>query len=151
MLRRWNAFDIAVTSFLGLVLSFPFGDVVGIRSAHTWCLPVAAFKVMLVFMIFWASHDIMNMFDFIARPPPRENKTNATKWQDHSASIRSSTAARAAFGPASRQNWRRDADAPAAAFFALRAEWPPLGASALRRFVTGRAVPPPRLSRPRLT
>jgi hypothetical protein len=74
LVRRWNAFSIAATSFWGLVLSFPFGHLIGIPMTQTWWIPVAFFSVILVFVGLWAWQDAMNMVDFMSRLPPNDNE-----------------------------------------------------------------------------
>jgi hypothetical protein len=72
--RRWNAFNIAATSFCGLLLSFPFGHLVGIPLTYVWCLPVAIFEVMLIFVMVWSWQDTMNMLGFMASLPSKKEE-----------------------------------------------------------------------------
>jgi len=67
LVRRWNAFSIAATSFWALVFSFPIGHAVGIPMEQVWWLPPAAiFAAILVVVSFWAWRDTMNMLEFMA-------------------------------------------------------------------------------------
>jgi hypothetical protein len=74
MFRRWNAFNIATTSFWALISSLPIGHLLRIPWAHTWCIPVILFAIVLVPTMFWAWHDTMNMLEFMVTLPPKENK-----------------------------------------------------------------------------
>jgi phosphotransferase system glucose/maltose/N-acetylglucosamine-specific IIC component len=78
LFRRWNAFNIATTSFCGLILSFPFGHFIGIPCSLAWYFSVGAFAAILVFVMVWAWRDTMNMADFMARLPPKESKPKNT-------------------------------------------------------------------------
>jgi hypothetical protein len=73
MFRRWNAFNIATTSILGLALSLVFGRLVlNIQLTPAWWISVAIFEVVLVVTMCWAWHDTMNMLDFMIRMPCKE-------------------------------------------------------------------------------
>jgi hypothetical protein len=74
LIRRWNAFSIAATSFWGLVFSFPIGHAVGIPMSQTWWYPVTLFAVILLVVMTWAWRDAMDMLEFMAssRLMPKE-------------------------------------------------------------------------------
>lgn len=69
IVRRWNAFSIAATSFCGLILSTALGAIVGISASFAWLFPIIAFSAVLIFVMTWAWRDTMNMLSFIAALP----------------------------------------------------------------------------------
>jgi len=83
LLRRWNAFSIAATSWLGLVLSLISGVAIGIPLDRRWWLPVAAFTALLIPVMVWNWRDTMRMVEFAATLPlnrpnePREAASTA--------------------------------------------------------------------------
>jgi hypothetical protein len=73
LVRRWNAFSIATTSFCGLILSLPFGYLIGIPLTHIWwCAPVGVFAFVLFFVMIWSWRDTMRMVDFMTTTLPPE-------------------------------------------------------------------------------
>jgi hypothetical protein len=66
LVRRWNAFNIAATSFWGLVLAFPIGCALGIPVTLAWWSSVTLFAIILLIMMSWAWCDAMNMLEFMA-------------------------------------------------------------------------------------
>jgi hypothetical protein len=76
MFRRWNAFNIAATSFLALVSSLPIGHLLHIPCTPTWCTPVVVFAAMLVPAMMLAWCETMNMLEFMIRLPPKRQRTS---------------------------------------------------------------------------
>jgi hypothetical protein len=55
LVRRWNGFNIAGSSFWGLVFSLPFGlAIIGIPITAAWGCSVAFFAVILLCTMCWA-------------------------------------------------------------------------------------------------
>jgi hypothetical protein len=72
LVRRWNAFNIATTSFVGLLLSIPIGHcVVKICWTYSWLVPVILFSILLLVVANWAWKDGRDMLGFMARLPER--------------------------------------------------------------------------------
>ncbi|HUC61437.1 MAG TPA: hypothetical protein VMF53_05735 [Alphaproteobacteria bacterium] len=65
LFRRWNAFSVAGTSLVALVLSFFFGLALGISFTMTWLLPLAVFAITLLYVTCLAWCDTMKMMKFM--------------------------------------------------------------------------------------
>ncbi len=85
LIRRWNAFNIAATSFFGLVFfSFPIGHfVIGIPFTAIWYVPVGGFAAILFVTMIWSWRDTMNMANFMATLPV-DRPERAWNARDHS-------------------------------------------------------------------
>jgi len=71
--RRWTAFNLAINSVCGLLLSFPFGVLVmSIEWKYAWWIPVSGFALLLLCAAVSAWGDTMKMLEFMARLPPKQ-------------------------------------------------------------------------------
>jgi hypothetical protein len=73
LMRRWNAFSVAVTSVMGLMLSLIIGAIMRIRLSVEWWVPVAIVCAVLCVSATLAWRDTMGMLSFQAarESPPR--------------------------------------------------------------------------------
>ncbi|MFI5396385.1 MAG: hypothetical protein ACHQ9S_12710 [Candidatus Binatia bacterium] len=66
LVRRWNAFSVAVTSVTGLVLSVSIGALMRIKFSVEWWVPVAIVSTVLCVSAILAWRDTMGMLRFQA-------------------------------------------------------------------------------------
>jgi hypothetical protein len=72
LVRRWNAFSIAATSFIGLLISIPVGHcLVKICWTSGWLVSLTFFEILLFVVARWAWKDGKDMIGFMARLPER--------------------------------------------------------------------------------
>jgi hypothetical protein len=69
MVRRWNAFSIAVTSVTGLGLSLVVGKFFGIHVSNEWICPLVGLLVLFFLNAIFAWYDTMSMLAFQATIP----------------------------------------------------------------------------------
>ena len=82
VVRRWNAFSVAVTSTTGLLLSIGIGTLAGLRLSKEWWLPVAIVSLLFVASAVAAWRDTMGMLSFQAMrpaPPPPQGAVTVNK------------------------------------------------------------------------
>jgi hypothetical protein len=78
MFRRWNAFNIGASSFLGLCLSFLSGLSVGIQPTFAWVVSLIIGLVTVITVTIWAWRDTMNMLAFVISLPDKSTKEPKT-------------------------------------------------------------------------
>ena len=76
LVRRWNAFSVAVTSLTGLLLSLLIGAFIPIRYSAMWWKPVAVVSGVLFVSAILAWVDTMRMLRFQAARPRSQAHSN---------------------------------------------------------------------------
>ena len=73
LFRRWSAFNIAVASTIALLLSLPFGKMLGIVWCTDWLWTVSILCVVLVLSAYFSWRDTMGMAAFMLRRHQQRN------------------------------------------------------------------------------
>jgi hypothetical protein len=66
LVRRWNGFNIAASSFWAIVFSISFGLAIGVPISPAWGVPAILLAGILLCVMCWSWRDTMGMLEFMA-------------------------------------------------------------------------------------